>query len=35
MVDIKPKIEPAIQAVLNTPKGQTPCMAGFPDTKNK
>jgi hypothetical protein len=34
-LDIKPKIKSAIQAVLNTPKGQAPCVAGFSDTKKK
>jgi hypothetical protein len=27
--------KPAIQGILNNPKGQTPCIAGFLDTNNK
>ena len=27
--------KPAIQRILNTPMGQTPCIAGFLDTNNK
>ena len=27
--------KPEVQSILNTPMGQIPCIAGFPDTNNK